>query len=254
LPMARFRWSVTVILGLVLGAAGCKAPPKPPDSVWEGEKIGELAPPPRDRPPPARFLGTATVDIHVLEFPADNIDKLQPVWEVLSAAPIRLSSYNAFSENTFRLLYGRVELWGKIPVPRPIAFIGNDLSKQTANVGSGVLTLRLWAQPGPWSPGVRKVVGCPTYAVPISTAIPQLQAQAQRKAFTFVSASWACLMRPGDLLVLGPEKYTSERDTLGGLFFNKPDETLFLNFNKHKPAERKPAIRLYILVCTTVSG
>jgi hypothetical protein len=228
---------------------------------------------------------TAAIDVYIVELPADNVEKLAALWQILSAAPIRLSSYNAFSENSFRLLFGKLGMWGKlqellaeadaqpittvsltvadpwtdlpiaeVPVARPITFVANDLSKQTANVGPGILTLRLVAQPIPWTRGVRKIVGFPAYTLPTAVAIPELQAQSQRHEFYFDSAAFACQMGPGDLLVLGPEKYTGERVTLGGLFFNNPDETLFFNPNKSKPPERKPAVRVYILVCTRVSG
>jgi hypothetical protein len=282
--MVRFPLVVALIFGLVLGVAGCKTPPKA-DSALEDVKIPELAPRPGDRPPPPQFLVTVLLDVHVLELPADNIDKLQAVWQTLSAANIRLMSYNAFSENSFRILFGKFAQWQKIrellgeadaqqvttisltvsdndktdlpiaeiPVPRPITFVGNNLSKQTANVGAGLLALRLVAEPNPWVRGARKIIGYPAYTIPTSGVIPELQARALRQEFPFESAAFACEMRPGDLLVLGPEKYTGERVTLGGLFFNKADETLFFNPNKAKPAERKPAFRVYILVCRQIS-
>jgi hypothetical protein len=284
--MVRFPLVVGLILGLVLGAAGCKTPSQPPDPALEGVKIPELAPPPRDRPPPPQFLATVAIDIRIVELPADNVDKLKAVWQLLSAAPIRLNSYNAFSENSFRILSGKTVLWEKIqelleaadgqpvttvsltvadndktdlpiaelPVARPITFVANNLSKQTVNVGPGILVLRLVAQPNPWARGIRKIIGYPTYTLPVAGTIPELQAQSLRQEFYFESAAFACEMGPGDLVVLGPEKYTGERVTLGGLFFNKPDETLFFNPNKQKPPERKPAVRVYVLVCTRVSG
>ncbi len=61
-------------------------------------------------------------------------------------------------------------------------------------------------------------------------------------------------MGPGDLLVLGPETYTGERTTLGGLFFNEPADALFFNVHKPKPPQRRPAVRVYVLLCTQVSG
>jgi hypothetical protein len=284
--MVRFPLVVALVLGTVLGLAGCKPSPKPPDPVWQGEKLGSLAPPPRDRLPPAQFLVTATLDIRILELPADNVDKLEAVWRSLVANPIRLTSYNAFSENSFRILFGKIALLDRImallteaeaqqvttmalsvtndppadlpiaeiPIARPIVFVGTDLSKQTVNVGPGILALRFVAEPNPWVRGVRKIIGYPAYKVPTSGAIPELQAQAERRQFYFAAAAFACEMRPGDLLVLGPERYTGERATLGGLFFNKPDETLFFNPNKPKPPARRPAVRVYIVVCTGVNG
>ncbi|MCU0914438.1 MAG: hypothetical protein MUC88_07755 [Planctomycetes bacterium] len=284
--MVRFPLVVALILGMIVSGAGCRGPSQPPQTVWKGEKLGDLVPPPADRPPPAQFLATAYLDVHVVDLPADHVEKLEPLWQILSAAPIRLSSYNAFSENSFRLLFGKIVLWEKIrrlladadgqhvttvslavadndktdlpiaeiPGNRPIAFIANDLSRQTARVGAGVLALRLVAEPIPWTPGVRKIIGYPAYTVPVQTPIPELQAKAQQREFYFASAAFACQMAPGDLLVLGPEKYTGERVTLGGLFFNRPDEVLFFNADKTTPPQRRPAVRVYIIVCGRVSG
>jgi len=284
--MVRLSLVVVSALGLVLSVTGCRTEPKRSSRVWQGEKIGEIAPPPKDRPAPPQYLVTVSLDVHVLEMPADNVEQLKAIWQILSATPIRLMSYNAFSENSFRLLYGKTELWPKIqsllveadaqpvttvtltiadndktdlpvaelPIARPINFVGSDLSKQIAHVGSGILTLRLVAQPIPWARGVRKIVGFPAYTVPTSGAIPQLQAQTLRREFYFDAAAFACQMGPGDLLVLGPETYTGERTTLGGLFFNEPADALFFNVHKPKPPQRKPAIRVYILMCTHVGG
>ncbi len=284
--MVRFPVVAATILGVVLGSSGCHTRSKPPDPVAAGVTIPELAPPPGDRPPPPQYFVTVALDIHIVELPADNVEKLQALWQILSANPIRLMSYNAFSENSFRLLFGKVEMWQKIqallaegqaqpvttvsltvavndktdlpiaeiPAARPIAFVGTDLSKQSANVGPGLLALRLVADPVPLARGVRKIIGYPVYTFPTSGAIPELQAQLLRREFLFESAAFACQMGAGDLLVLGPEKYTGERATLGGLFFNKPAETLFFNPSKSTPPERKPAVRVYILLCTQVNG
>jgi len=284
--MVRFSLVVASVFGLVLGATGCGIDSKRSSLIWQGEKIGEIARPPRDRAAPPQYLVTVSLDVHILEMPADNIEQLKAVWQILSATPIRLMSYSAFSENSFRLLYGKTELWPRIqgllaeadaqpvttttltiadndktdlpiaelPIARPITFVGNDLSKQTAHVGPGVLALRLVAQPIPWARGVRKLVGFPVYTLPTSGAIPELQAQTLRREFYFDSAAFACQMGPGDLLVLGPETYTGERATLGGLFFNEPADALFFNVHKPKPPQRRPAVRVYVLVCTQVSG
>jgi hypothetical protein len=284
--MVRFWLVVGSVLGLVLGATGCSSDSKRSNLIWQGEKIGEVAPPPQDRAAPPQHLVTVSLDVHVLQMPADNVEQLQAIWQILSATPIRLMSYNAFSDNSFRLLYGKTEMWPKIqsllveadaqpvttvtltladndktdlpiaelPIARPIDFVATNLSKQRAHVGPGILALRLVAQPIPWARGVRKIVGFPAYTVPTSSPFPELQAQTQRREFPFDAAAFACQMGPGDLLVLGPETYTGERATLGGLFFNEPADALFFNVHKPKPPRRRPAVRVYILVCTQVNG
>ncbi len=278
---------MTVLLGLAIGMAGCEpVPPKQQEQkIWEGIKIGELAPPPNDRLPPPKFLGKVRIDVQALDLPADNVEKLDELWAILSPGPIRMNSYNAFRENSFRVKFGRMEMWDKIleqltaadaqrvatmtlavpdndstdlpiaslPAGRPISFIGNNLARQTVTVGPGLLMLRLRAEPIPWMRGVRKIIAYPVHKLPLTTAIPQIQDSARRQEFYFDPAAFALPMGPGDLVVLGPDKYTGERTSLGGLFFNNPEGTLFFNPNKPKPPEHKPAARVYILVCTAVS-
>ena len=73
------------------------------------------------------------------------------------------------------------------------------------------------------------------------------------KEFYFEPAAFAVQMAPGDLIVLGPDKYTSEQQTLGGLFFNRPEGTLFFNPARRTPPEIKPAVRVYILACSAIN-
>lgn len=278
------RLLCVLVLVPCLVAAGCKSEPEQQELIWEGVKIGELAPPPRDRLPSAQFLGTLNMDIHVFDLPADNVEKLDEVWQVLSANPIRMNSYNAFTQNSFRIRFGRPETLeqvfqllieadgqragtittmvadtetsdvtiAELPVNRQITFVGTNLSKQTVNVGYGLVVLRLKAEPVPWARGIRKIVAYPTYTMALPSTIPELREQNRQYEFYFGSAAFACEMGPGDFVVLGPDEYTGERLSLGGLFFSYPEGALFFNPTKRKPPEHKPAARVYILVCTGV--
>ena len=80
-----------------------------------------------------------------------------------------------------------------------------------------------------------------------------MQAKARQNEFYFAPAAFAVQMAPGDLIVIGPDKYTAERQTLGGLFFNKPEGTLFFNPAKRTPPQIKPAVRVYVLICTAIN-
>jgi len=271
-------------LGLIVGSAGCKAKPKAEEKIWEQVKIGDLAPPPSDRLPPPQFSAAVTMDIHILDLPADRTDRLDDLWSLLSADPIKLISYNAFTENTFRMRYGRMEVLpqvqsllteagalkimtnsmllpvnegtdlpvAEIPIAREITYVGTNLLKQTARVGAGILALRLRPEPIPWARGVHKIIGYPTYTIPIVNAIAPLQAKARENEFYFEPAAFAVQMAPGDLVVIGPDKYTGERQTLGGMFFSKPEGTLFFDPATRKPPQIKPAVRVYILQCTAI--
>ncbi len=280
--MARTLCVVFVSLGLFLGLAGCKTKPKE-QQIWEQVKIGDLAP--RDKLAAPQLFSTIVMDVQIMDLPADNVEKLDDLWSILSSNPVKLTSYNAFTENSFRLRYGRTDAWPKIqsllaeagvqkaetvsivlpandksdlavadlPVAREITYVGNNLTKQTARVEPGVLTLRLRAEPIPWARGVNKIIGYPTCMIPMTSAITPLQEKVRRKEFYFVPAAFAVEMSPGDLVVLGPDKYTGERQTLGGLFFNKPEGALFFNPAKRAPPEVKPAVRIYILICMAIN-
>ncbi len=283
--MARFL-CVAVLIFCLLTAAGCETPPAEEEQIWKDIKLAEIAPPRGDRLDPPKFLGTVNMEVQVMELPADHVDQLDDLWAILSAKPIRMTSYNAFSYNSFRVRAGRTENWKRIeevlmtadtqkvstmslavpdndtsdfpvanlPVGRQIAFIGSNLMRQTANVGPGMLTLRLRAEPIPWARGVRKIIAYPVYTLPITSTIAQFQDQTRQREFYFAPAAFALQMGPGDLVVLGPDQYSGERSTLGGIFFNQPEGRLFFNPGKRTPPEHKPAVRLYILVCTGVSS
>jgi hypothetical protein len=131
--------------------------------------------------------------------------------------------------------------------------VGNNLASQTVNVGPGSIVLRLRVEPIPWARGARKVIAYPTYTLPTASAIPQLRMMATKNQFFFAPAAFAAQMGPGDLVVLGPGVYTGEQLTLGGLFFNNLQGRLFFNPTKSDPPQQRPAARVYILICRSIS-
>ena len=286
--MVRFCCILVLIPGLAIGMAGCETAPtkQPEEKIWEGITIPELAPSPKAALPPAQFHGAMNMEIRVMEVPADNVERLEALWQILSPGPLRMNSYEVFTENSFRVKFGRMDMWDKIrellaeadgqaaatsslmvpdndmtdlpvaslPVGRRIAFVGENHSRQSVNVGPGILALRLRAEPIPWMRGVRKLIAYPVHTLAITTTISEVQARARQQEFHFAPAAFALPMGPGDLVVLGPDKYTGERTSLGGLFFNNPEGTMFFNPDKRKPPEHKPAARVYVLVCMAVKG
>lgn len=282
--MARYSCVGILILCLV-GAPGCRtAPEEEEKAIWEGVRIADLAPPPHDRLPRPRFLATVTIEVRALDLPADNIERLDDVWSILSANPIRMTSYNAFTENCFRIRYGRMDVWEQVqqmlsdagaqgtsrtllavtdnditdlpitnvPVGRRIAFVGTNLSKESVDVGPGILALRLRSEQIPWARGARKIIAYPVHTVSVAHTIPELAARARQREFYFAPAAFALQMAPGDFVLLAPDEYTGDRASLGGLFFNRPEGTMFFDPDKPKPPEHKPAVRVYILMCTRI--
>ena len=135
--------------------------------------------------------------------------------------------------------------------PRTIFFTSTYGSREGANIGPGILALRLKAQTIPGSRGVCNVTAYPVFSPPIIRgAIPQLDARAKRREFPFSAAAFALKMGTGDFVLLGPKEYVSDQTALGGLFFSNPKGSLFLSETERKPPELKPAVRIFLLVCT----
>lgn len=270
---------------LVLGVVGCEPTAEPVVPIWEQVKVGELAPKTPDASRQAQFLATVNLDIYALDLPAENIGKLEDLWQVLTAKPIQTNSYNAFAGNSFRVRLGRTTMWDEIrdllagagaqdagtmsqvigsdvPADVPIAsvpqdttisFVGTNLSPQSVQVGPGLVVLRLREQAIPGARGVRKIIAYPVHTLPLTSAIPELEAQAHRREFYFASAAFAAQMTPGDLLVLAPDSYSGERLSLGGLFFNRAEPVMFFDVEGKKPPQRRPAVRVFVLVCTRIN-
>lgn len=268
-----------------LSLGGCKESSQPVVPIWEQVKIGELAPQSPDPSRRAQFLATVNLDIYTLDVPAENIRKLDDLWQTLSAKPIQTNSYNAFSGNSFRVRMGRTTMWEQVrdllaaagaqdagttslvigndePADLPVAgispnsrihFVGTDLSSQTVEAGPGLLVLRLREQAIPGARGVRKIIAYPVYTLALTSAIPELEEQNRRREFYFDSAAFAAQMTPGDLLVLAPDSYSGETLTLGGRFFNRPEPVLFFHAEAKEPPKRRPAFRVFVLVCTRIN-
>ena len=291
-PDSRLRSYVFGLVSSVLLSfcvIGCVGPKEEP--IWEKVKIGDLAPRNGGKPPQARLLKTINFDVHIFEMPAENISKLDDIRSGLRADyPGHLRFYNrhAFSANSFSACFGQIATWNRIgdlllaiggqkiahvsllltdgvpesivitglDGPRTIFFtpIGIGVSREGANVGPGILALRIRAEKIPAFRGVCNVNACPVFSPPITvSAIPQLAARAQLREFLFHSAAFGVNMSPGDFVLLGPEKYIEDQTALGGLFFSKPEGSLFLNRMERKPPERKPAVRVFLLVCTGIN-
>lgn len=273
---------MSVLVVLLAGVAGCGPGPEAEVPIWEQVKIGDLAPKSPAERRQTKILGTARFDVYVIDLPADNIEKLDDLWQAMSAKPIRMNSYNAFSENSFRVRFGRIEMWPELqrllanadgqeagqmsilltdgdatdlpivamPGRSNISFVAMDLAWKKSEVSPGTLVLRLRPELIPGARGVRKIIAYPTHTPQIVSTIPELNAKARDYEFYFPSAAFAAQMGPGDLVVLGPDRFTNEQATLGGRFFNKPGGTLFFDRAKRLPPRQRPSVRVFVLICT----
>ena len=276
-------FQIAVIGWLSVWLMGC-TPAEKQKPIWEKVKIGDIAPTQTDKLP-VKPLKTINFDAHIFEIPAENVGKLKDIWQTLYTKPLRFNNYNAFKANLFSVHYGQSEMWNKtldslraaggqrivkvslllsdsqygglavtgLDSQRNISYVSSDGSREAASIGPGVVALRIEAQKIPASRGVCNVVAYPVFSPPIRTSIPQLAAQAKLREFSFSCAGFGLKMGQGDFVVLGPEKYLSDQTELGGLFFSNLEGRMFFSEAERKLPQRKPAVRIFLLVCTGIN-
>lgn len=138
--------------------------------------------------------------------------------------------------------------------PRSIFYTAVNGSREAANIGPGILGLRIKATTIPTSPGECRVTAYPVYTPVVKSTIPQLNAQVKRREFPFTVAAFGLNMRPGHFVVLAPTEYVEDQTALGGLFFSNPRGNLFFRKNENALPERKPAVRVFLLLCTRIDS
>ena len=255
--------------------------PEPP--IWEKVKIGDLAPHEAGKTQKVELLKMTKLDVHIFEIPAENIAEMDKIRKKLFIRPLQLKDYEAFNANSFLVRFGQVDLlrqtndWllgaegrnianvslmladgqaqtvaiAGLDRPQTIFYTGANDSSEGANVGPGVFGLRIKAENIPGSRGVCDLVGYPVFSPPTESTIPQLDEIGKLREFPFTSAAFGLKMSPGDFVFLAPKEYISDQTALGGLFFNNPRGGLF--FSKTKAPEYKPAVRIFLLVCTGIN-
>ncbi len=254
------------------------------EPIWQHIKIGDIAPSHRTKRPAGRLLKTINLSVYTFEIPAENITALAEVWKILYTKPLRFNDYNAFKANSFSVGFGRTQTWNEIrnlltaagagkaktvslllldgqanelAVARvhneqTIFYISTDTAMEGATIGPGKLALRIKAEKIPGSRGVSNVNVQPVFSPPVTSVIPQLAAREKAANFPFDPVGFQLKMSPGDFVLLAPEKYVSHQITLSSLFFSKPQGRLFFSKTERKPPERKPAVRIFLIVCTGI--
>ncbi|MEA3225271.1 MAG: hypothetical protein U9Q07_04915 [Planctomycetota bacterium] len=266
---------------LCLCLFGCPRPRESP--IWEGVKIGDLAPSGAETPQ-AEFVKNMNLEIHVIEIPTDNIDVLDKIRKKMRIRPLRLKNYQAFSANSFLARFGQSNMWNEaydmliaadgqevakvslmLPDGQPqtlaiaglshmrtVFYTAIDGSRQGANIGPGILGLRIKGDRIPGRIGICEVAAYPVFTVPTTISIPQLDAHMKRREFPFTAAAFGLKMSPGDFVFLAPREYVSDQAALGGLFFSNIQGRLFYNKASRKPPEHKTAVRVFLLACTRI--
>lgn len=275
------RWfQIALLSGLVIFSSGCNGAKEKP--IWEQVKIGEIAAKRGEKEPGIRPLKTINFNVHIFEMPAENAGKLRDIRRALYTRPLIFNNHDIFKANLFSVRFGQVKEWDKIrdllvaagcerilkvtlllsdgqpndliitgfDDKRTITYIANDGTKDEAEIGPGVIVLRIRADKITGSRGVCKVVAHPVFTQPRMPAEPQLADKVKAREVGFTSAAFGLKMSPNDFVLLSPEKYISDLTILPGLFFTTPQGTVFFDESKPKPPERKPSVRVFLIVCT----
>jgi hypothetical protein len=263
---------------------GCETPNRS-EADWEQVKIGDLAPSGAESPSGAQRLKTINMGVHIFEVPVQNTDQLKDLWSSLNRNPLRFTNYEAFRANSFAAGLSHVRLWNKIhnvigqaggrkintvslvmqdgqsndlTIARlqqktGITFVGTDLSSQRVALGPGILALRIKVAKVPREKGACTAIAYPVFTMPTATSIPEIAAQKKKREFIFQAAAFGAKMRPGDLVILAPQALRDSGTTLGNSFFHNPQGSMFFSPNEDKQPQRKPSIRIFLLVCVKVN-
>jgi hypothetical protein len=280
--MVRAR-DIAVSLCIVLGVIGCNRSEKE-QPASDQPKIGNLAPSRNGGQSAAQLLQAMNFGLHILEVPADNVGQLENFWKILSPKPLRFNSSEAFKANSFLVGFGQIELWDKVHDllykaggqtmataslmladdqsqdlavtglnrRQTVSFVSGDLTPQRASIGPGILALRIKATKIPDIRGACTMVAHPVFALPETSSIPELAARGKLREFPFITAAFGLKMSPGDFVVLGPKTYVGDLSTLSSVFFSKPEGSVFFSPAERKPPQRKPSVRLFLLVCIRI--
>jgi hypothetical protein len=276
-------FQVVVFSCIGLLAIGCGAA-KRNRPVWKHVKIGDIAPSAGGERAGPQFLKTINFDVHIFEIPAENINKLEDIRQILYTQPLRFRDYKAFRANSFFVRFGQAPVWNQVldslraadgqkvvtvkllladgqhndvivtrlGSKQDVLYVSRSGLTDKASVGPGLLCLRVEADKVAGSRDVCKIVAEPVFSLPTDSSIPGMAEQAQRHEFVFAPLAFGLKMSPGDFVLLGPERYVSDQKALTGLLFSEPERSLFFGGTGIKRAELKPAVRIFILVCAGI--
>jgi len=267
--MVKFFHIITMC-GFVLTLTACRESQKN-KPIWEQVKITDLMPSTGKENAELQQLKTTNFNACVFEVPVENIKTVNGIWQMLTTQPMRFNNYEAFKANLFLAGFGQAQTWNKIaellvaaaakktetnylllPEGQPARIAVAKLkSEQTVfyvpiggrmegvMAGPGTLVLQTKAEKIAGSRGVCDFTARPVFLSTVRSAVPQPVAREKTGEIVFDSVGFGLKMSPGDFLLLGPEKYVSDRMTLSSLFFTG--------------SERRPVIRIFLFVCAGIA-
>jgi len=263
-----FQIAVCGLAVVILG--GCSNSKQNQDEpIWKHVKLRDLATPDVNGQTDSQ-LKTINFNVFIYDMPAAKIGDLNDIWQVLYTRQLQFSNYNAFRANSFKVGFGQEgqnwskigEVLGKAGAKEselltlfltngrsdyvPIAVLQNEQTVwyfpsgdaiEGATLGPGEITLKVRAQVTAEQRGVCKVEMQPAFPARILGPLEKMAGQ-KNGDFLFSGCRLRLKMGVGDFIFLGPDKYIADKITLGSLFFSR--------------AGRMPAVRTYLIVCTSI--
>jgi hypothetical protein len=245
--------------------AGCSGTDKKQPTTAD-IKLGDLAP--VNPVGPVRPTQTVAFEFYSLELPEKNVSKLSDIWPILYTKPVQLTEPGAFSANSFRLVFGELQMWQKtatllesagavlagrarllldygqtdhyiitkINEKTDVSYLTRDMAIESLAAQPGRLVLRVWVSPVAGTRGV-----CDFHAMP--ELIPAKSRNPTEKStktedVAFESLGFTVEMSPGDFFLLGPENHPGNENSLGSLFFT---------------TAKNRKIRVYVVFCSEIT-
>jgi hypothetical protein len=260
----------------------CRKPQQEPP-IWQNVKIGDLSDPDSNNKH-VETLQSINIAVHVFEIPIESIKKLRCLWNATESRSLRFKNHYAFRSNAFRAGMATTYKWDAITAcivqagghlaetvallctsEQPgdltmaildkrgeITFIGKDGQTKQTTIGPGHLVLRIKVQRLSRDPQACQLVTYPVFTIPVPSSVPELAERIRSREIAFITAAVTTPISPGQILVLGPEEYYGDESTLGGLFFEKPEPSLFVDQLQPKMPTLKPSVRILAIVCTDI--
>ena len=276
-------FQIAFLTSLSLLLTGCRSPAE--EAIWERIKITDLVPSDGVEQVNGQRLKTINFNVYIFEIPSDNIGTLEEIWPMVYAQPLQFNNFEAFSANSFLAGFGQIPMWRRISdllrsadgiqvgtvsllLPdgrsndvavavldkeQAIFYFSEKRSMNKAKFEPGQFGLRIQAEKIAGSRGVCSVSVLPVFSLLKRSSLPLLSRREKAGEILFTATGFSLKMSPGDFVLVGPEKYNNSLTTLGGLFFSKPEGSLFFNELERKLPEHKPALRLFLLVCTGIN-
>lgn len=276
-------FEIAFLSSLALVLTGCRSPAEEP--IWESVKITDLASSNGVEQVNGQRLKTINFNVYIFEIPSDNIGTLQEIWPMVYSEPLQFNNFEAFSGNSFLAGFGQIPMWGRVAdllrsadaiqvgtvsllLPdgqsndvavavlkkeQAIFYFSEKRSMNKAKFEPGKFGLRIQAEKISGSRGVCAVSILPVFSPLKQSSLPLFSRREKPDDILFTATGFSLKMSPGDFVLVGPDKYNDSLTTLGGLFFSKPEGSLFFSELERKMPEQKPALRLFLLVCTGIN-